>query len=58
MWFGTICVVLCKSRNVDIVQNAAGFFNTGGIDNGGVCRNKGYLYSSSCDLIYIMCCVG
>jgi len=52
--FGTRDVVLCKSRDVEKVQDAAGVFNTGGKDNGGVGGQKGYIYSSSCDLIHIL----
>jgi hypothetical protein len=33
---------------------AAGGFNTGGTDNGGVGGKKGYIYSSSRDLIHIL----
>jgi hypothetical protein len=33
-------------------------FNTGGKDNGYVGRKKGYIYSSSCDLIHILRFVG
>jgi hypothetical protein len=33
---------------------SAGGFSTGGKDNGGVGGKKGYIYSSSCDLIYIL----
>jgi hypothetical protein len=37
---------------------AAGVFNTGGKDNGGVGGKKGYIYSRSCDLIHMLCFVG
>jgi acyl-homoserine lactone acylase PvdQ len=50
--------VLCTSRDVEIVQDAAGVFNIGGKDNGGVGGKKGYIYSSSCDLIHILRFVG
>jgi len=56
--FGTRGIVLCKSYDVEIVQNAAGVFNTGRKDNGGVGGKKGYIYLSSCDLIYMLCFVG
>ena len=38
--FGTRGVVLCKSRDVDIVQDAGGVFNTGSKENGGVGGKK------------------
>jgi hypothetical protein len=37
---------------------AAGVFNTGAKDNGGVGGKKGYIFSSSCDLIHILRFVG
>jgi hypothetical protein len=40
-------VVLFKSRDVKIVQDAAGALNTGGKDNGGAGGKKEYIYSSS-----------
>jgi len=40
-------VVLYKSHDVKIVQDAGGVFNTGGKENGGVGGKKGYIYSSS-----------
>ena len=49
--FGMRGVVLCKSRNVEIVQDAAGVFDTGGKQNGGVGWMKGYIYSSSGDFL-------
>jgi len=48
---GTRGVVLCKSRDVEIVQDDGGVFNTGGKDNGGVGGKKGYIYSSSYDFL-------
>jgi hypothetical protein len=51
-------VVLCTSRDVKIVQDAAGVLNIGEKDNGGVGGKKGYIYSSSCDLIHILHFVG
>ena len=36
--FGTRVVVLCKSLDVEIVQDAGGVFNTGRQKNGGVNR--------------------
>jgi len=52
--FGMRDVVLCKSGNVEIVQDAGGVLNTGGKENGGVGGKKGYLYCSSWDLIHIV----
>ena len=52
--FGTRGVVLCKSRDVEIVQDSAGVFNTGDKDSGGGGGKNGYIYSSSCDLIHIL----
>jgi len=49
--FGTRGVVLGKSLDVEIVQDAASVFNTGGKDNGGVGGKKGYIYSSSGDFL-------
>jgi hypothetical protein len=49
---------LCKSSDIKIVQDADGVFNKGGKENEGVGRKKGYVYSSSCDLIHILCFVG
>ena len=56
--FGTRGVVLCKSHDVKIGQDAAGVFYMGGKDNGGVGGKKGYIYSGSCDLIHILRFVG
>jgi len=42
--FRTSGVVLCKSRDVEIVQDAAGVFNMAGKDNTGVGGRKGYIY--------------
>jgi len=58
MCFGTRGVVLCKSRGVKIVQDAASVFNTGGRYNGGVGGKKGSIYSNACDLIHILGFVG
>ena len=51
MCFGTRGNVLCKSRDVKIVKDAGGVFNTGGKENEGVGGKKGYIYSSSCDFL-------
>ena len=61
--FGTRAFVLCKSRAVKIgmlvVCLIAGrVFNTGGKDNPSVGGKRGYLYSSSCDLVNILRFVG
>ena len=34
------------------VEDAGGVLNTGGKENGGEGGKKGYIYSSSCDLIH------
>ena len=47
-----------KSRDVKIVQDAGGMFNTGRKGNGGGGGEKGYMYSSSCNLLHILRCVG
>jgi hypothetical protein len=51
-------IVLCKSHDIKIVQDAAGVFNPGAKDSAGVGGKKGYIYSSSCDLIHILYYVG
>jgi hypothetical protein len=56
--FVTRGIVLCKSRDVKIVQDAGSVFNKGGKENGGVGGMKGYIYSSSCNLIHILSGVG
>jgi hypothetical protein len=48
---GTRGIVLCRSRNVEIVQDAASVFNTGGKENGGVDGREGYIDPSSCDFL-------
>jgi len=47
--FGTRGNVVCKSYVAERVQDAGGMFNTGGKQNGGQGRKKGYIYLSSCD---------
>jgi hypothetical protein len=49
--FGTRRVVLCKSHEVEIVQDAAGELNTGGNNIGDVGGKKGYIYSSTGDFL-------
>jgi len=43
---------------VERVEDAGGVTNTGGKENGGEGGKKGYIYSSSCDLIHILRFVG
>jgi hypothetical protein len=45
--FGTRGVELCKSRDVEIVQDAAGVFIMRGQDNGSVGGKKEYIYATS-----------
>jgi len=58
MCFGTRGVVLCKSHDVERVQDAGGVLNTGEKENGGVGGKKGYIYSSFRNLIHILHFVG
>jgi hypothetical protein len=51
MCFGTRGVVLGNSHDLAIVQDAAGVFNRGRKDNGGVGGRKGYIYMSSGDFL-------
>ena len=39
-------VVVCKSHDVEGVEDAGGVLNTGGKENGGLGGKKGYIYSS------------
>jgi hypothetical protein len=55
---GTRGVVLGKSHDVDTIEDADNVLNTGLKDNGGVSGKKGYVYSSSCSLIQILCIFG
>jgi len=43
---------------VAVCSIAGGVFNMGGKENGGVGGKKGYIYSSSCDLVHILRFVG
>jgi hypothetical protein len=52
--FGRRGVVLCKSHDVERLEDAGGVLNTGGNENGGVGGFTGYIYSSFCDLIHIL----
>jgi hypothetical protein len=56
--FGMRGVVLCKSRDAEQVEDAGGVLNTGGKGNRDEDRNKGYIYSSSCDVIHLLHFVG
>jgi len=47
-------LVTCVER----VQDAGGVLNMVGKENGGKEGKKGYINSSSCDLIHILCFVG
>jgi hypothetical protein len=49
---------LCEDTCVERVEDAGGLLDTGGKENGGEGRKKGYRYSSSCDLIHILYFVG
>ena len=51
MCFGTKGIVLCKSHDVEIVQDAGSVFYMGGTDRGGVGGKKGYIYLSSCNFL-------
>ena len=52
--FGTRGIVLCKSGDVKRVQDAGGVFSMRRTANRVVGGRKGYIYSSSCDLIHIL----
>jgi hypothetical protein len=56
--YGTRGVVLCKSRDVKRVEHAGGVLNAGGKVKGGEGGKKGYIYSSSCNLIHVLQFVG
>jgi len=56
--FGTTGVVWCKSRVIEMVQDAGSVFNMGRKDDGGVGGKKGFIYSSSCNQIQILRFVG
>jgi len=49
--FGMRGIVFCKSLDVEIVQDAGGVFNMGGVENEGGGGKKRYIYSSSCDFL-------
>jgi len=58
MCFGTRGVVWYKSHDVERVEHVGRMLYTGGKENGGVGGKKGYIYSSSCNLIHILGFVG
>ena len=58
MCFGMRGVVLCKSRDVERVENAGCVLNTEEKENGGNGGKKGYIYSSACDLIHVLHFIG
>ena len=65
MWFGMTGVVLCKSRDVNIVQDSGGVLNCAqcvqyGRKREWRCRREEwiYIYSSCCDLVDILGFVG
>jgi len=49
--FGMKGVVVSKSHDIEIVQDAGGVVNTGGKENVGVGGKKEYIYPSSCDFL-------
>jgi len=49
--YGPRGIVICRSSEVEIIRDAAGVFNAGGHENGGVGGKKGYIYSSSCNFL-------
>ena len=58
MCCGTIGVALSKSHDVERVTDAGTVLNTGATEIRGEGGKKGYIYSSCCDLIHILPCVG
>jgi hypothetical protein len=44
-------IVMCKSHDVERVQDAGDVCNTSGNENGSEGGKKGYIYSSSCDFL-------
>jgi hypothetical protein len=51
-------VVLCKSRDLEAVEDGGGVLNMGGQEIGWVGGRKGHIYSSSSDLIHMLRFVG
>jgi hypothetical protein len=58
LYFEMRRIVVCKSCDVVIVEHAGGVLNTGRTASGGVGCKKGYIYSSSCDMIHILRYIG
>jgi len=56
--FQTRGIVLCKSHDVERVEDAGRVLTMGGTENGGESGNNRNIYSSSCDLIHILLCAG
>jgi membrane-associated protease RseP (regulator of RpoE activity) len=56
--FGTRGIDLRKTPYVERVKHVGGVVNMTGKENGGDGGKKGYTYSSSCKLIYILHFVG
>jgi hypothetical protein len=56
--FGRRGVDLTTTPYVERVKNVGGVVNMTGKENGGDGGKKGYIYSSSCELIYILHFVG
>jgi len=54
VWFGARGVVLCKSRDIEIVQDAGGVFNMGRKENGGVGVKKRERRGRREDGIYVL----
>jgi hypothetical protein len=52
--FQTRGIILCKSIDVKRVEDAGGMLNTGVKETGGVGGKKGYIYSSSCNLLHVL----
>ena len=55
-WKERRCVV--QVTCVERVEDAGHVLNAAGKENGGEGGKKGYIYSSSCDLIYILRFIG
>jgi len=58
VYFGTAGIVLYKSCDVKIVQDAGGVHVSGGKENGGVCGKNGYIHSSCYNAIHMLLFVG
>ena len=51
VWFRTRSYAVCKSCDVEILQDCGGVFNSGGKENCSVGAKKRYIYSSFCDFL-------